>query len=85
MKYGRLLSYTTLYVTPEGFPPELTLCLVDNGREVVLAYGEWDGAPQLDTIIEVREKAGMHYVRTLPTWKKIIPWLSLWLARPATR
>lgn len=77
MKYGRLLTHTTLRVTPEGFPPELTLCLVDTGHRVILAYGEWEKPPPLDTIVKLREKNELFYASVLPAWKKPGSWLIL--------
>lgn len=40
MKKGKIVTYTTLRVTPRGFDTPLHLCVVDTGEGLVLAHAE---------------------------------------------
>ena len=59
---GKLVTWTVLHTPPEGFDPPLTLGYVQLGDgAVILAHGEVDKAPALDSRVTV-DVAGEHFV-----------------------
>ncbi len=62
MGRGKLITWTVLHSPPEGFTPPLTLGYVQIGDgAVILAHGEMDKFPDLDSKVNV-DVAGEHFV-----------------------
>lgn len=57
---GTILTYTTLYVTPEGFEAPLYLCVVKTKDENILSYARDKETLKIGRKVNL-EKQGEHY------------------------
>ena len=57
---GKILTYTSLYVTPEGYESPLRLCIVKTQEGNLLAYAPPQGRLKIGRRVNL-ERRGDHY------------------------